>query len=218
MDLTLIAHLETVISSGMSGFQMRNFVIGDQQTDYGKVKQALREVTARLESVIVIDFDIESLDIDIAELEAKHLSDSATSLPGDLGLRRIKLDINKKLHERSRKLKQKQQLESEINLFYEELLNSLSSGFADVDNLLSELADPEKLERLETDYWVAKLSQAATSDMLNYGTLSKGTADAIANLGSKCRAAIIENSAGAVTEIKAVLQAQLQIALKRSDK
>src|ERR1035437_4298087 len=63
LDISLFLKIEPFITNGMSSFQMDKFVIEDQITPYRKLKQAMIEAKARLETITSIGFDIEELEV-----------------------------------------------------------------------------------------------------------------------------------------------------------
>lgn len=69
MDNNLLTKLDQYFTVGMTPFQMRNFVINDFMTAYRQMRQIIIEMKTRISNKTSVEFDIEELEIEIAELD-----------------------------------------------------------------------------------------------------------------------------------------------------
>ncbi len=146
---------------GMSELQIERFVLNDIDfpTDWGKFRQAKRELWARFEAIVGMMFDYEKTQAEIELLEAQieKLRDSHD--PEDLAsikIKRVEIErkkfqlhvIRKMIHEKLR----------EAKVFYRTY-----EKFKDFDSL-----DEEKIKKLEVEFWKQKEKYDETGRLAIY--------------------------------------------------
>lgn len=175
MNFDLFLELEPLITHGMSRFQMQNFVINDSITPYRKLRQALMELKARAEVLTNGEFDLQE-----NQLKLKKAQQEAAALTGidreikEVEVRRLEYIINRTSTVR---LQQTQEAE-----FFMGVASELVEEFGGVERAKEVLGDPEVQYREETEYWTRRLGRGVFSDLINYGTISKGLVESISNL------------------------------------
>lgn len=169
-----IIQLVDKVSTGMSDFQMRYFVVSEQLTPYRKIKQALLEIKARIENKVTIEFDIEelSLKIEIAE------RDKPEGLEGRLK----EVEVKRLKYEHDRRSRMLRQVEEEILVFNTLVEEEMTKAGYTVDSFYGLLSSPSLLDEAEVEYWKARLSRSVQADVVNFGTVSKGTFEAVSAL------------------------------------
>lgn len=186
MTNQLFLKLDQYFTSGMTPFQMRNFVINDFITAYRKLRQLVVEIKARVENKISIMFEIEELQIKIDRLNKIKPSDIFQSRLEDVERRRYEWQ-----------LRQKQTLITQIDFeltTFANVLNTLVEEQGGLDTLLTNLQSDEFHEKEESQYWIEKMASSAYSDFINYGTISKGVIDTIKLLPQESQHIVIEKA------------------------
>ena len=182
----LFLKLDQYFTSGMTPFQMRNFVINDFITAYRKLRQLVVEIKARIENRTGILFDIEELEIKIDRLNKIK--------PADEFQHRLE-DVERKRYEWQ--LRQKNLLITQINfelVTFSNVLTQLVEEQGGLDKLIENLQSDEFHEKEESQYWIEKMANSAYSDFINYGTISKGVVDTINLLPPESRSLAIEKA------------------------
>ncbi|BAW19400.1 hypothetical protein [Ralstonia phage RP31] len=181
------------MSNGMSVFQMDNFVIKDQITPYRKLRQIIVETRARLENITSIGFDIEELQIKKQQAEqAKEKVGSFNKLESqlqDVQIRRYEFELNRKQSILS-------QQNAEVQFFNDQLIKLADEHFGGKEKLLKELQDPNFHAVNEAHFWTHKLARGVHSDLINFGTINKGTLEAILNLPLEQQQSILSLAQG----------------------
>lgn len=212
MDISLFLSLEPYVSSGMSTFQMDNFVINDSITPYRKMRQAVIEAKARLENITTTGFDIEELEIKALRVNCEKMeaTDVFVSKLKDIESRRIEFELN-------RKRAQLAQVTGEAEFFLAVLDTLANSEFGGADALAAKLKDPEFHAEGETDFWVKKLARGAYSDYVNYSTISKGVLESISCLPIDIRNKILSEAAAQQLEYTSTLSRIIDNTLINND-
>lgn len=191
MNLNLLLLLEPYTTTGMSTFQMDKFVINDQITPYRKLRQAVIEARARLENITAMGFDLEELQIKMEQaLSVSALTDSSCVFDKRLNgikIRRQEFEIN-------RKQQLIEQQSDEAQFFLRVIKDIVENDFGGEEELLNKFKTKEFHIEQEENFWVEKLSRGVYSDLLNYGTISKGVTEAIANLTAQQQQLIISKA------------------------
>lgn len=182
-DLALDTYfsVEKFFTVGMSEFQMKNFVINDHITPYRKLKQAVIEARVRLENITSYGFDLE-------EIIIKHDDAYKRSLNKNLEIKEQRLaevEIRRLEFERDRKQLLIEQLKSEAKFFLTQIEEIARQNYGGVNALVGKLQSSEFISAGEKEFWTEKLTRGAISDLVNYGTLSKGIFESILCLGSE---------------------------------
>lgn len=173
MDNNLLTKLDQYFTVGMTPFQMRNFVINDFMTAYRQMRQIIIEMKTRISNKTSVEFDIEELEIEIAELD-NFILNSADEFV------RAKQNVSKK--RKMFALAQKQtlltQIEFELQTFGD-ALDLIIRDWGGVEKVVEDLQSDSFHEQHEQDFWIQKMSRNAATDLINYGTISKGTIESI---------------------------------------
>lgn len=175
MNFETFLQLEPLITSGMSTFQMENFVVNDSITPYRKLRQAMMEVKARMEVLANGEFDLQEnqLKLKKAQLEAAQLTGIDKEIK-EIEVKRLDYIIN-----RTSTLRRQQTQEAE---FFMSIVDSLIAELGGLDKAKELLSDPKVQYEQEADYWVKRLGRGVYSDLINFGTISKGVVESISCL------------------------------------
>jgi hypothetical protein len=200
MNIELFLQLEPLISNGMSIFQMDKFVINDSITPYRKLRQALVELKARLESVSNVDLDLEEVKLKKlkAEFDMAKLEGIDQQLQ-EIQVRRYGFEVNRKEAHRLQVLK-------EAEFFLKVLTKIVNEEFGGVEKTIELLNTPEFHMESETEFWTKKLARTAFGDFVNYGTVSKGTVESIACLSIEQQREIINLAMNQQAELTSLLE------------
>jgi aromatic ring-cleaving dioxygenase len=173
MNEQLFLKLDQYFNTGMTPFQMRNFVVNDFQTAYRKIRQSIVEMKARVENKYSMELDMEELAVKI-----EQCIDLISMLTDPHA---IKLqDIQKRRYEYQ--LKQKKSVHTQVSFELEtfgNMLKQLVDSQGGIDKMVENLQSDDFHEKEEALYWIEKMSSSAYSDFINYGTISKGVIDTI---------------------------------------
>ena len=186
MKSDLYLQLDQYFTTGMSPFQMRNFVIKDFMTAYRQMRQLIVEIRIRVDNRASIALDKEELEVDLEKLLATETIDPFEKRRNDIARRRLELQL-------SQKTQQIIQVSFEIDTFNEQL-NGLIEQMGGVETVMINLASPEFHEREEARYWTEKMASSAHSDLINYGTVSKGVIDSIKLLPAEAQKEVFEKA------------------------
>ena len=178
MDLSLFLSLEERTTTGMTVFQMENFVISDQLTVYRKLRQAVIETRARLESITLIGFDLEELQI---KKDKTQLEIAAT----DIEIRIKTLAIKRNDFEIDRKTRLLNQVNEELEFFINTINAIVSVNFASITVAVDTYGSKAYNDAGEANFWMEKLARSVFSDLVNYGTISKGVLESITCLDTE---------------------------------
>lgn len=194
MDIDLFLKLEPLISNGMSVFQMDKFVINDNITPYRKLRQALVEAKARLESLANMDLDIEEtiLNKEKLNIDSVNLEEIDKKIK-NVQLRRLELEINRKLVHR-------EQVKREAEFFLK-VISTEIENMGGEEQVLIMLSDPNFHNRQEEDYWIKRLARSVFSDFINYGTISKGVTESLDCLTDDQRKSVITYASSQQAEL-----------------
>lgn len=207
--LTLLDQVDT----GMSAFQIENFVINEQLTPYRQVRQALIELRARVETKAMLNLEIEELE---AKVE-RNISIKKITTSG-IDCRLLAIENKRYDFERERKLRMVSQLEKEATLFDSIAQQLIAKHFIDQASFAQLLANGEQVNEQERMYWEERLAKSAISDLINYSTLSKGTVDAILSLPKEMQASILDKGLSTSLRLTASLTALKDLNLAKIDK
>lgn len=190
MDISLYLKLEPMFGVGMSRFQMENFVVGDSITPYRKLRQALIETRARLETITTHRFDLEEqlLKKQKAEQDLEKATDPIEKGLADVQVRRHEFEIN-------RKQSIIEQLESEAKFFLAQIDQIVQVEFQGAEAAVQLLKESTTHDVKEAEFWTKKLARGAFADLINYGTISKGIMESLMCLPVEQRVQIINEAA-----------------------
>lgn len=178
MDISLYLSIEPHMSNGMSTFQMDNFVINESITPYRKLRQIVVEMRARLENITSMGFDIEELQIKKAKAEHDH----SVCTDGKYAVQLLEVQIRRYDFELNRKQSILDQQKAEVQFFQTQLEKLAAAHPGGQEQLVKDLQDPDFHLLNEAHFWTHKLARGVQSDMVNYGTVSKGVLEAMLNL------------------------------------
>lgn len=184
IDMDLKEHALTAlqyISTGMSDFQIKHFVIGDKLNIFKIFKQLCMELEVRYEKLEFTLVEKEELELLILQLQNEIERETDT-----IEIKLIKNKISKKNIELKITSKRIEGLRKEI-ITLEEEYKILVQKF-DVKELI------EKQEEYEQQYWVDKLSLEGQFDIMTTGRLGKGLLDALIGLPQEIQTFIVQNS------------------------
>jgi len=173
----LVLKLNQYFSPGMTPFQMEYFVVEDFQTPYRKIRQAVVEIRSRVENKQAIEFDIEEADIKILQIDDKILY-----AIDDYETRLLKVDQNRLKFQIERKKAIINQINFEISSFISFLEQIAVAEYGSIDELMKNLTDVNFHIEQEKNYWTKKLSRSVASDLINFGTVTKGVIESVQNL------------------------------------
>ena len=146
---------------GMSEIQIERFVLNDIDfpTDWGKFKQAKRELWARFEAIVNMMFDYEKTEAEIELLEAQIQKLKRSSDPEDVAKIRIKrVEIEQKKFRLQVIRKMIDEKIREAKVFYR-----IYEKFKDFDSM-----DEEKIKELELEFWKQKEKYDPTGRLKAY--------------------------------------------------
>lgn len=174
--LDLYTLLEPTITNGMSEFQMKYFAIDDQLTPFRKVRQALIEAKARMETCAMAKLELEEAEVkrDIEHEKFMAALDKNEEKLAAIRQRRHEYEID-------RKKAQIAQLETESGFFLD-TVKTLAAHFGGEEKLIELMKSKEFQLEKETEFWKEKFTRSVLSDMVNYGTITKGLFESISCL------------------------------------
>lgn len=172
MNNDLYLKLDQYFTTGMTPFQMRNFVVKDFVTAYRQLRQVVIEMKARSDNRQGIVFEVEEIQVHLDKLAQKNPADEFEGRLDDIQRRRYE-------HQISQKMNLLVQMDFELATFGN-TLDQLIEVLGGVDAVVEKLQSPEFHEQEEEAFWVEKIARSAYSDLINFGTISKGVVDTIA--------------------------------------
>lgn len=186
LDISLFLKIEPFITNGMSSFQMDKFVIEDQITPYRKLKQAMIEAKARLETITSIGFDIEELEVKkLKSVSEKEICDNEFDKRlKDIEYRKFDFELN-------RKRVLLNQLEKEATFFLDIVKGVVDTFYGGNESVIRCMADPTFQETKESEFWTKKLARSVFSDIVNYNVVSKGVLESLTCLPLEQRKEIL---------------------------
>jgi len=204
--------LEPLFSHGMSQFQMDKFVINENITPYKKLKQAVIEARTRIEVQTTTSFELEELHIKKQKAEFEEMSDP------DQFVKKLKnIEVRKLNFEINRTTARLSQLQMEAEFFLKQIEKIVNENFNSIDAAIESLSDFEYQNEQELEYWTHKLSRSVYSDLINYGTISKGVLEAIACLTDQQQMAILSEAAIQQTVFHKLLDNSKDLSLVAND-
>jgi flagellar motor protein MotB len=157
---------------GMGDYQIQNYVLKSEVTNYRQIRQSLLELNARRDSILQMEVDQKRRVIKKKKIE-RNLETETDELEREL----LKIDLQEidKDFEYAQKRIKLQQRECEI------FLNSIQSNFKTKEELQEFLGNPEE----ERKYWIARMGKQAALDILCNGRISTGNMDSIAMMSEE---------------------------------
>ena len=159
-------------SFGMSDFQLKNYVVKSQVTNYRQVKQSLIELNARKDSIFQIEIDQKRRKIKKRKIEhqLENETDEFEKEILSIDLEEIEKDLK---YVEKRLLSQKKE--------YQLFLEFITSQFDDKQQLEDYINDDEE----ERKYWIARMGKQAALDLLSTGRIGTGNMDSIAMMSEE---------------------------------
>jgi len=151
---------------GMSNYQIQNYVMRSQVTNYRQVKQSLIELNARRDAILQIEVDQKRRKIKEkkTKFELEKISDEFEKELLKIDLEEIEKDLE---YSNKRLFVQKQE--------YKLFLETVTSQFESKEQLENYINDPEE----ERKYWIARMGKQAAMDLLSSGRIGSGNMDSI---------------------------------------
>jgi len=211
MNIEIFSQLESLISNGMSTFQMEKFVVNDSITPFRKLRQAFIEGKARIENLANNALDIEELEIkkQIAELELVSLSEIEKKLK-TIEIKKYDLNINRMQLHRS-------QLTKEAEFFLNIVNEIINNEFGGIDHAIEKLNDSDFYYQQESDFWTEKLARSVFADLVNFGTITKGLSESISCLSIDQQKLIFAQAIGQQETLSALLETTRDTLLVQRD-
>jgi hypothetical protein len=163
-----------------SEFQMQNFVVNQEITDYRKLRQIILEIETRRQAVETLEMEIEKNEIWIEQAEEEHdniYNDSRAynkyeKRLDELKIKRLKYDyrVNKKRYKQG-------VLELDV------LVKLVEDSYENIESVRDQLEN--NIEGKEQIYWISRLGKQASMDLISTGRIGVGNMDAIANMSEK---------------------------------
>jgi hypothetical protein len=200
MNIEIFAQLESLISNGMSTFQMEKFVVNDSITPFRKLRQAFIESKARIENLANNALDIEELEIkkQMAELESESLTEIEKKLK-TIEIKKYELNINRMKLQRT-------QVTKEAEFFLGIVNDIINNDFGGIDNAVEKLSDSNFYYQQESDFWTEKLARSVFADLVNFGTITKGLSESISCLSIDQQKLIFAQAIGQQETLSALLE------------
>lgn len=157
---------------GMSDYQLQNYVVRSQVTNYKQIKQSLIELNSRRDSILQIEVDQKRRDVKRRKIE-RDLSQATDEFEKELleiDLEEVEKDLEyagKRLYIQKRE--------------YEIFLKVITDQFESKEQLEKYLSDPEE----ERKYWIARMGKQAAMDLLASGRIGSGNMDSIAMMAEE---------------------------------
>lgn len=164
---------------GMSNYQIQNYVMRSQVTNYRQVKQSLTELNARRDAILQIEVDQKRRKIKEkkTKFELEKISDEFEKELLEIDLEEIQKDTE---YSNKRLLVQKQE--------YQLFLETITSQFESKEQLENYINDPEQ----ERKYWIARMGKQAAIDLLSSGRIGSGNMDSIAMMSEEDQLQILK--------------------------
>jgi len=157
---------------GMSEYQLQNFVIKSQVTNYRQVHQSLIELNSRRDSILQTEVDQKR-----REIKKRKIERDIENVKDDLEKELLKLDLEEIEKDLEFAHKRLSIQKKEYDLF----LNTITSQFGSKEELENYVNNPEE----ERKYWIARMGKQAAMDLLSSGRISSGNMDAIAMMSEE---------------------------------
>jgi hypothetical protein len=167
---------------GMSKFQIKNFIINDQITDYKKLKQCLLELRTRYEILKDIDEEMELklVDRDELEFELKNENNEFAKKRKQIKRKQIKRQLDTIVE-------RKENIEYEIESLEEYLAELIQKyGVEKIEEML------DNQENYEIEYWTKKFTRSVYQDLLSNGRISTTLLESISNVSDEIQENIFE--------------------------
>jgi len=191
---------------------MDKFVINENITPYKKLKQAVIEARTRIEVQTTTSFELEELHVKKQKAEFEEMSDP------DQFVKKLKnIEVRKLNFEINRTTARLSQLQMEAEFFLKQIEKIVNENFNSIDAAIESLSDFEYQNEQELEYWTHKLSRSVYSDLINYGTISKGVLEAIACLTDQQQMAILSEAAIQQTVFHKLLDNSKDLSLVAND-
>lgn len=157
---------------GMSEYQIQNYVIKSQVTNYNQVKQSLIELNARRDSLLQTEIDQKRRKIKKEKIEKKikEENDQFEKQLFEIDLEEVEKDLE---YVEKRLLIQKKE--------YDFFLQKITSLFDSKEELQNYMNNPEE----ERKYWIARMGKQAALDLLASGRITVGNMDSIAMMSEE---------------------------------
>lgn len=155
------------VSFAMSDFQMKNFVVRSQLTDYRQIKQVLLELSGRYDVIKQSEIDMEKLIIrrDQIEHKLKDCDDPFDKRLLELDLKAAEKDIAA--------IKRRRVTQQRDYNFFADIIKD---RFKTKEELVKFLENPEE----ERKYWIARMGKQAAMDIIAMGRVGVANMDSIA--------------------------------------
>ena len=164
------------VAEPYSDFQMTNFVLNTQITNYRILRQAILEIESRSQVVFTIELAIRRNEAEIEEFD----EDLEAYNGGPAGKKLIQIEKERTIYDLRVNKKRLLQAQSELDL----LTNKVEDVYgSDIEAVKHELND--NAEAKEQHYWVSRLAKQAAMDMAAQGRIGVGNMEAISNMDEK---------------------------------
>jgi len=190
---------------GMTKFQLKHFVVGDQPTLLHQLRQVVNEIDVRESSFHKFTYKVKkkSLELDILR-EKLRGEENRSSL--EIQLSELEFDHESwKLSSSERTLKGSRQ---ELGYLYE-ILEDLTDG-VDVNELL------DNFDRYDEIYWTKRLGKQAAVDMATGGRISAGNLAAIELMPEELKQQSLLETMRLANEYTENIQSQINAQEKQS--
>jgi hypothetical protein len=162
----------THYNSGMSDYQIKNYIIKSEVTTYRQIKQTLVELNARQESIENIKIDCEKREINIEKIKHK-----LNTTEDEFDKRLLEIDLREEEKNIIFATKKYNIQKQEYKLF----LEKITSFFDSKEELQNYMNNPEE----ERKYWIARMGKQAALDLLASGRITVGNMDSIAMMSEE---------------------------------
>ena len=151
-----------------SEFQSRYFVVNSHVTNYRRIRQALLEIEARVQSKRQIERSVKREEAQLA-IHQRDFDNETDKLKKNL----IACDVDQSKYDLNVYQKRLRQTEQELET-YAEIVKEL---VPDMDKLIEmNKENPEEERR----YWIARMGKQAAMDLMTIGKIGQGNMDSIA--------------------------------------
>lgn len=151
-----------------SEFQSRYFVVNSHVTNYRRIRQALLEIEARVQSKRQIERSVKREEAQLA-IHQRDFDNETDELKKNL----IACDVDQSKYDLNVYQKRLRQTEQELET-YAEIVKEL---VPDMDKLIEmNKENPEEERR----YWIARIGKQAAMDLMTIGKIGQGNMDSIA--------------------------------------
>ena len=167
-----------------SDFQIDNFIVAKNGagTEWGRYKQALRELHKRWRGLKQLELDERRLAVDVDEAKKDLTLERTKDEPDAYAIRRLEIDLLEHAMHAEDLTQGRGEQEREFGRFFA-IASALKESIGEVT--------PAKRAAMERDFWTASLRAQALLDLATAGRVSQGVAGAVAALPPTERAAVI---------------------------